>query len=286
MITKDNSVKTNKEEKGEEKVIENILVFHITSKDSSSIRLKGLKRLIKKDVRNYLKSNKVLRYFYNDINIDKNDNLIRLSDNIKKLISNKKKENNVVNLMLIIYRDMSILDDLSSMDSVTAFKLFNNRIEYFEELKQSPTKYDVALFKMNNKNLINNKTESMLDNKEKSFTLCFPKKSFIVPIDLKIGDSYDEIHWDFEGDISDMVHIRKLCGCTSDVSIDVKNKRVKALYTQQNTTSFGKTTKSLYVYYNDGKPLFITNEEGVEVYNPDKKYVELNIIINVVDNKS
>lgn len=76
--------------------------------------------------------------------------------------------------------------------------------------------------------------------------------------------------------------IKPGCGCTAD--IEVLSDRILAKY-NDSTVLAGKTKdtvgKTLQVFLNDGKPLFVKNEKGVKIWNPSKTNALLSFTLKV-----
>ena len=89
------------------------------------------------------------------------------------------------------------------------------------------------------------------------------------------------IDFNYAGNSKDITAIRPLCGCTGQGVIF--NDRLQFLFNEEATRNLSKEDiknnypsniydfhKSIEVYFNDDKDLFITNPNGIRVYNPEK----------------
>lgn len=90
----------------------------------------------------------------------------------------------------------------------------------------------------------------------------------------------------YEGESSSIVAIRPLCGCTGQGVIF--NDKIQFLFNEEAVKQYSKEnlkseypnkeypfTKSIEVYLNDGKDLFIRNRDGIKKYNPEKEMITL-----------
>lgn len=109
---------------------------------------------------------------------------------------------------------------------------------------------------------------------------------------IKLGQSDVEVRWEFDeltkddiafyngGAGDEIPAIQAFCGCTA--SFDIDDNGITALYTD-NGSKTGVVTKSIYVYYKPEEdiPVRVTNEKGVETFNPKLAKTQLSFSMNV-----
>ena len=119
----------------------------------------------------------------------------------------------------------------------------------------------------------------------------FNNQQFVLPGPIKSGSNGHVVEFKFnktttEGDVE---YVHPGCNCTADIS--VKGGQVSAVYSDSTPPgSIPKAgeenaipiTKSLYIFWRDGKPLHINNERGVQVLNWDKAHTKLTFYANVM----
>lgn len=78
--------------------------------------------------------------------------------------------------------------------------------------------------------------------------------------------STNEAVWLFTGDISNIEEMKSSCGCTIPV---LKQGKITASYKSGDTP--GQFSKTVTIYYNDGKPMKIMNASTSQLqWNPNK----------------
>lgn len=90
---------------------------------------------------------------------------------------------------------------------------------------------------------------------------------------------YDEV------DFNTIQKVQPGCGCTA--KIDQLADRIRAVFTDQTVNDHFKgkdelsLTKTLTVFYKDGKPLKTKNNRGVEIWNPEKEQDVLTFSVKI-----
>jgi len=116
--------------------------------------------------------------------------------------------------------------------------------------------------------------------------LKYKNKEFVFGSTLVKG-SKNVAEWEFEGDASTIAHMQAGCGCTANIKIE--GSKIVADYTDidgpkiqekiidshypTGTLSFDK---SIYIYYKDGKDLYVQNGMNKN-FNKDKSYDQLRL---------
>lgn len=105
----------------------------------------------------------------------------------------------------------------------------------------------------------------------------------VVPEPIKAGSKVT-IEWPFKALTEDLIEDTKgNCGCTKPL---VHKDKITAVYTDTHKSKDiknpTKVHKSVTVYLKDGQDLKITNNKGVEQYNPKKASITLTFHVTVV----
>lgn len=89
---------------------------------------------------------------------------------------------------------------------------------------------------------------------------------------IKKGDKV-KLEYPFEGDPELIEKAKPGCSCTAEVNIDKVGKKVTAVYDSKNDS--GSFSKSIIVYFKDGKSLEIKTPTGIKAINPKKAKISL-----------
>lgn len=113
--------------------------------------------------------------------------------------------------------------------------------------------------------------------------ISFKKPDFKFKFPLIPGSSNNHAEWEFDGKAQDIVMYKPECTCTADISIignkitaKFKEDMVGADLSKINKNSKEyqdgkiKFSKSIIVYLNDGKDLYIVSGTS-KLFNPDKE---------------
>ena len=114
-------------------------------------------------------------------------------------------------------------------------------------------------------------------------------KSDLVDIGNINPNSRTRVEWEITGDPNHIVHFIPDCGCTANTRIE--GNRIIADFTEtdsKNLTEPNRTewfpsrkmpiTKGIWAYFNDGLDLFLLDDKGVQIVNPDKEKIKISFI--------